>query len=77
MKNAHFTSNKLCLVCQSHGSSFSVNKHAINPKDELSKAQWMILNKLCSQYLFSKFLSKAQHPSNTHTFLPIFGHLAK
>jgi len=38
MKNAHFTSSKLCLVCQSHGSSVLVNKHAINPKDELSKS---------------------------------------
>jgi len=39
MKNAHFTSSKLCLVCQSHGSFLLVNKHAINPKDGLSKSR--------------------------------------
>ena len=39
MKNAHLTSSKLCLVCQSHGSSFLVTKYAIDPKDVLSKSR--------------------------------------
>jgi len=42
MRNAHFTSSKLCLACQSLDFSILVNKHTINPKDGLSKSKWMI-----------------------------------
>jgi len=37
----------------------------------------MILNMLCSPYLFSRFLSKEQYLSNTYSLLTNFGHLAK